>query len=80
MKQVCVRQKLAVVCTDGLVCIPKYPSEQCCHPKAVERLVAVIAAIALNYVASSINKTLTWPSEEAAMYSRDRERYNQEHL
>ena len=42
---------------DGLVCIPKYPSEQCCHPKAVERFVAVIAAIALNYVALFTDKT-----------------------
>lgn len=65
---------------DGLVCIPKYPSEQCCHPKAVERFVAVIAAIALNYVALFTDKTLTWPSEGAVMYSRDQERYNQEYL
>ena len=80
MKQVCVRQELTIVCMDLLVCIPQQPSDQRCHPKAVERFVAVITAIALNYVASSINEALTWPSEGAAMCSRDQERYNQEHL
>ena len=69
-----------MVCMDGLVSIPQYPSEQCCHPKAVERFVAVIAVIALNCAASSISDALTSSSEEAVMCSRDQEQYNQENL